>query len=163
MEIASARRKPSALVSRLMRAPQVQLLHMAERIWPDVGFRAVESGDGAVVSVNGRRCVMLASNDYLGLRWDPRVIEASVRAVRELGSGASSSRLVAGATPLHAALEEELADWLGREGALVFTTGYQANVGALSALLGRHDYAICDAGVHASILDGCRLGGARLR
>jgi 8-amino-7-oxononanoate synthase len=159
----ASRSQEPTVVARLAGHRQVGTLKAADVYWPDVAYRSVQRGDGRMVTVNGRECLMFASNDYLGLRWDPRVVEAGTRAVHEFGVGAGSSRLVAGSVTLHELLEEELADWLGRERVLVFTTGYQANVGALSALLGRHDIALCDRGVHASLVDGCRLAGARVR
>lgn len=151
------------LVRRLLSNDNAVLLQTAGPLFPDVAFRTIGAGDASRIVVNGRECVMLASNDYLGLRQDPRVIEASVAATTSFGAGASSSRLVAGSTRLHHELEEELADWLGQDAALVYTSGYQANVGALSSLSHRRTTAICDRGVHASLLDGCRLGGARIR
>lgn len=164
MALQSTQRSARPIVlDRLSASTPVQLLQMSATSWPEVGYRVIENGDGRTVTIAGRRCAMFASNDYLGLRWDPRVIEASQRAAAEFGAGASSSRLVAGATTLHETLEHELALWLGRERALVFTTGYQANVGVLSAILGRHDVALCDRAVHASLIDGCLLSGARVR
>ncbi|MGZ8180178.1 8-amino-7-oxononanoate synthase [Williamsia sp. SKLECPSW1] len=104
----------------------------------------------------------LASNDYLGLTRDPRVTAAAARAAQEWGAGATASRLVVGTTAAHDALETELAAFLGVPAALVFSSGYMANVGAVSALMGRGDLIVSDGGAHASLIDGCRLSRARV-
>jgi 8-amino-7-oxononanoate synthase len=126
-------------------------------------FREVESEAGPVMRMEGRERLMLGSNNYLGLTGDPRVKAAARAALEKYGTGLTGSRLLNGTTPLHLELEKEIADWLGTEDALVYTTGYQANVGCLSAILSASDTVIADSGDHASILDGCKLSGARLR
>ena len=104
----------------------------------------------------------LASNDYLGLSRNPRVIEGAVRSVREWGTGSTGSRLVTGTTAEHAELEDELAGFFGQESALVFSSGYQANLGAVVALSGRDALVVSDGGSHASLVDACRLSRARV-
>jgi 8-amino-7-oxononanoate synthase len=126
-------------------------------------FRQVESEAGPVVTMEGRARLMLGSNNYLGLTGDPRVKAAAHDALERYGTALTGSRLMNGTIPLHRELEEEIAAWMGTEDALVFTTGYQANVGCLSAILSASDTVIADSGDHASILDGCKLSGARLR
>ncbi|MFN2612760.1 MAG: aminotransferase class I/II-fold pyridoxal phosphate-dependent enzyme [Solirubrobacterales bacterium] len=126
-------------------------------------FRLLESEAGPVVEMEGRETIMLGSNNYLGLTTDDRVKQAARDALETYGTGVTGSRLLNGTTPLHTSLETELADWMKTEDAIVFTTGYQSNLGAISALLQPGDTVICDAGDHASILDGCKLSGARLR
>jgi 8-amino-7-oxononanoate synthase len=126
-------------------------------------FRLLESAAGPVVEMEGRETIMLGSNNYLGLTGDARVTEAARDALETYGTGLTGSRLLNGTTPLHLALERELADWMGTEDAIVFTTGYQANLGCIGTILEPGDTVICDSGDHASILDGCRLSGARLR
>jgi 8-amino-7-oxononanoate synthase len=126
-------------------------------------FQVTESGDGVAEVISGTRCLNFCSNDYLGLRRDPRMLRAARDAVAEFGTGTASSRLMCGSIPLHRKLEERLADWLGQADALVFATGYDANLGTISALLDKSAVAICDGGVHASIIDGCRLAGAKIR
>ena len=126
-------------------------------------FRQVESEAGPVVRMEGAERLMLGSNNYLGLTGDPRVKAAAREALERYGTALTGSRLLNGTIPLHNELEEEIAAWMGTEGALVFTTGYQANVGCLSAILGASDTVIADSGDHASILDGCKMSGARLR
>ena len=126
-------------------------------------FRILESQAGPVVDMEGRETIMLGSNNYLGLTTDPRVKQAARDALETYGTGVTGSRLLNGTTPLHLDLERELAEWMGTEDAIVFTTGYQSNLGAISAILEPGDTVICDSGDHASILDGCKLSGARLR
>jgi 8-amino-7-oxononanoate synthase len=126
-------------------------------------FRILESQAGPVVDMEGRETIMLGSNNYLGLTTDERVKEAARSALEAYGTGVTGSRLLNGTTPLHLDLERELAEWMGTEDAIVFTTGYQSNLGAISAILEPGDTVICDSGDHASILDGCKLSGARMR
>ena len=104
----------------------------------------------------------LASNDYLGLTRDPRVAAAAARAAQEWGGGATASRLVVGTTEAHDAFERDLAEFLGVPASLVFSSGYMANMGAVSALMGRGDLIVSDGGAHASLIDGCRLSRARV-
>jgi 8-amino-7-oxononanoate synthase len=126
-------------------------------------FRQVESEAGPVVRMEGRERLMLGSNNYLGLTGDPRLKEAARQALERYGTALTGSRLMNGTIPLHRELEEEIAAWMATEDALVFTTGYQANLGCLSGILSAADTVIADSGDHASILDGCKLSGARLR
>jgi 8-amino-7-oxononanoate synthase len=148
---------------RIQDEPRSRLYRELAHAGTTVYYRTVSCGPAGQILVDGRPCLMLGSNDYLGLRFDGRVQEAAGRAAARWGSGAGGSRLLAGSIPLHRELEEALADWLGREDALLFTTGYQANLGTLSALLRPEDTVLCDTGVHASLLDGCRLAGARIQ
>jgi len=126
-------------------------------------FRVLASEAGPVVTMEGRETIMLGSNNYLGLTGDPRVKQAARDALETYGTGLTGSRLLNGTTPLHLELERELADWMQTDDVVVYTTGHQANVGALSAVLGPKDTVICDSADHASILDGCKLSGAKLR
>jgi 8-amino-7-oxononanoate synthase len=126
-------------------------------------FRLIESEAGPVVEVEGKDRVMLGSNNYLGLTGDPRVKEAARQALETYGTGLTGSRLLNGTTPLHVEIEREIAEWMGTGDAIVFTTGYQANVGSLSTLLAPGDTVICDSGDHASIMDGVMMSRARLR
>ena len=114
------------------------------------------------VKVRNGNLVSFASNDYLGLSQDPRVKEAAARAVAEFGAGTGASRLVTGTLPPHVRLERHLADFKGAEDAITFATGYMANVGAITALVGKGDAVLSDALNHASIVDGCRLSGAEV-
>jgi len=126
-------------------------------------FRRLESAAAPVVEMEGARRIMLGSNNYLGLTADPRVIEAAHDAIRRYGTGVTGSRLLNGTLDLHLELEAELAGWLGTEDALVFSTGHQANLGAIGTILGPEDTVVVDSGDHASILDGVLLSRAKLR
>jgi len=126
-------------------------------------FRLLTSQAGPVVEMEGRETIMLGSNNYLGLTGDDRVKQAAHDALDTYGTGVTGSRLLNGTTPLHVELEEELAQWMNTEDAIVFSTGYQSNLGALQAILGPNDTVIVDSGDHASILDGCKLSGAKMR
>lgn len=118
---------------------------------------------GVTGRVQGREATILCSNDYLGLRLDPRIRAASAEAADVYGAGAGSSRLIAGSLPLHDAFEEELADWMGTDAALLCSSGYQANLAMLGALPSRGDLVASDALNHASLIDGCRLSRATIR
>jgi 8-amino-7-oxononanoate synthase len=120
-------------------------------------FVPIESEAGPEVIINGETKVMLGSNNYLGLTQHPKVKEAARAAVERYGSGCTGSRLMNGTLDLHVELERRLANWMQRDAALVFTTGFQANLGTISALVGRHDTVVIDRADHASIVDGCRL------
>jgi 8-amino-7-oxononanoate synthase len=126
-------------------------------------FRLVESQPGPVVEMDGRERITLGSNNYLGLTGDERVKQAARDALDRYGTGLTGSRFMNGTLPLHLELERELADWMGTEDALSFTTGYQANVGCIATLLEPTDTVICDSGDHASILDAVSMSRARIR
>jgi 8-amino-7-oxononanoate synthase len=126
-------------------------------------FRVLEGPTMPVVEMEGAQRVMLGSNNYLGLTGDERVHQGALDALARYGTGLTGSRFLNGTTRLHLELEEELADWLGTEAALVFTTGHQANLAALGTILGPGDTVVADSGDHASILDGCLLSRAKLR
>lgn len=113
--------------------------------------------------VEGRRLLNFASNDYLNLAHHPKVVEAARRAASEAGAGSGASALVTGRTPWHVRLERALAEFEGQEAAILFPTGYAANVGTIAALCGEQDVVYCDRLNHASLIDGCRLSGAAFR
>src|SRR3954454_12226961 len=126
-------------------------------------FRVLESAAGPVVEMEGAERIMLGSNNYLGLTGDPRVMQGARDALERYGTGLTGSRFLNGTIDLHLQLEAELADWMGTEEAIVFTTGHQANVGTLGTILSPGDTVVADSGDHASILDGCLLSRAKLR
>lgn len=126
-------------------------------------LRSVEAVDGTGLVIGGRRLIGFASNDYLGLAAHPELIEALAGAARQWGVGAGAAHLLGGHREVHAALEADLAQWTGRERALLFSTGYLANLGALQALLQPGDLCVQDKLNHACLLDGARLSGATLR
>lgn len=125
-------------------------------------FKPIARSWGPEVEVDGRRLVMAGSNDYLGLTHDPRVIEATTEAVKRWGTGPGGSRFLSGNMTLHEELEERLADFVGKKGAVVHTTGFLANHGAISCLVSPRDMILCDKEDHASIFEGCRASGARI-
>ncbi len=126
-------------------------------------FRRIESAQDTEVIVGGRRLIMAGSNNYLGLTNHPKVKEAAVKAIQKYGSGCAGSRVLNGNLDIHEELEEKLAAFFRKEAAVVFATGYQTNLGTISALVGRNDVAILDKFDHASIIDGCRLSFGEVR
>ncbi len=120
-------------------------------------FRKLESPPASEVAVNGNRVIMIGSNNYLGLTSHPRVKEAAIKAIEKYGTSCAGSRFLNGNLDIHEELEKKLARFFRKEAALVFATGYQTNLGAIPALVGRNDVAIIDMHDHASIIDGCRL------
>jgi 8-amino-7-oxononanoate synthase len=154
---------PTDLFQKAREHERRELIEFARREDLIPYFRQVESEAGPIVQMEGRERLMLGSNNYLGLTGDRRVKDAARRALERYGTALTGSRLMNGTVPLHRELEEEIAAWLDTEDALVFTTGYQANLGCLSCILSASDTVIADSSDHASILDGCKLSGARLR
>lgn len=126
-------------------------------------FRMLEGPARPVVEMEGAERIMLGSNNYLGLTADERVINGARDALNMYGTGLTGSRLLNGTIPLHVELERELAEWMGTDDAIVFTTGHQANMGTLGTILAPGDTVVVDSGDHASILDGCLLSKAKLR
>ena len=124
-------------------------------------FREIEGKQGTEVEMDGHHVIMLGSNAYTGLTGDERVIEAGVEAMRRYGAGCAGSRFLNGTLDLHVELEKELAEFVGKDEALCFSTGFTVNSGVIPALLGPHDYVICDDRDHASIVDGRRLSMAK--
>lgn len=125
-------------------------------------FHALESRQDTEVIMEGKRRIMLGSNNYLGLTAAPEVIAAAEAALAEYGTGCSGSRFLNGTLRLHLELERKLAAFVHKDGAVTFSTGFQSNLGIISALVGRGDYVICDRENHASIYDGCRLSFGKM-
>ena len=125
-------------------------------------FRALETRQGPEVVMEGKRRIMLGSNNYLGLTSCPEVVEAGVKALEEFGTGCSGSRFLNGTLTMHLELEAELARFLRKEAVMTFSTGFQSNLGIISALVGRSDYMILDRENHASIYDGTRLSFGKM-
>jgi 8-amino-7-oxononanoate synthase len=126
-------------------------------------FIALDQTEGTEVTINGKRLIMIGSNNYLGLTTHPKVREAAIQAIRDYGTSCTGSRFLNGTLRLHHELEEKLADYIGQEKALVFSTGYQTNLGTISAMIGRQDTVIIDKEDHASIVDGCRMALGTLK
>ena len=141
-------------------APSMADQYREKGIYPY--FRALETRQGPEVVMEGKRRIMLGSNNYLGLTSCPEVVEAGVRALEEFGTGCSGSRFLNGTLTLHLELEDELARFLRKEAVMTFSTGFQSNLGIISALVGRSDYMILDRENHASIYDGTRLSFGRM-
>ena len=125
-------------------------------------FHALESRQDTEVIMEGKRRIMLGSNNYLGLTVHPEVIEAGIKAYEEYGSGCSGSRFLNGTLRLHLQLEAELAEFLRKEGVVTFSTGFQSNLGIISAIVGKDDYVVIDKEAHASIYDGCKLSFGKM-
>ena len=125
-------------------------------------FHALETRQDVEVVMEGKRRIMLGSNNYLGLTACPEVMEAGLRALEKYGTGCSGSRFLNGTLKLHLELEAELADFLHKDACCTFSTGFQSNLGIISAIVGHGDYVICDKENHASIYDGCRLSYGRM-
>ncbi|MCL2366072.1 MAG: aminotransferase class I/II-fold pyridoxal phosphate-dependent enzyme [Oscillospiraceae bacterium] len=125
-------------------------------------FHALSTYQDTVVTIEGRRTIMLGSNNYMGLTCDTRVMDAAIEAVKKFGSGCSGSRFLNGTLELHNQLEEALASFLNKESTLTFSTGFQTNLGVLSAIAGPRDIIYSDRQNHASIVDGNRLSFARV-
>ena len=139
------------------RAPQEA---QAKGIYPY--YKPIESEQSTVVKIQGREVLMFGSNSYLGLSNDPRLKEAAIEAVRKYGTSCSGSRFLNGTLDIHVALEEKLAKLVGKEAAVCFSTGFQVNLGVVSALCGHHDYLLLDSLNHASIIEGSRLSFGRV-
>ncbi len=120
-------------------------------------FRCIESEQDTEVIMGGRKVLMFGSNSYLGLTNHPKVIEAAVEATNKYGTGCAGSRFLNGTLDIHLELEKELAEFVGKEDAIIYSTGFQVNLGVVSCVTGREDYVICDELDHASIVDGRRL------
>lgn len=126
-------------------------------------FRALSDTEGAVAMFEGKEVVMIGSNNYLGLTTDPRVRKAAIDAVERYGTSVTGSRFLNGTLELHLELDRRLAAYVGKEAALVFSTGYQTNVGTITAILSKSDYVIIDKDDHASIVDACMMSRAEMK
>ena len=126
-------------------------------------FHELQSRQDTEVIMEGKRRIMLGSNNYLGLTVNEDVIAAGISALEKLGSGCSGSRFLNGTLDLHVKLERELADFVGKEAAVAFSTGFQSNLGIIAGICGKNDFIFCDRENHASIYDACRLSGAEVK
>jgi 8-amino-7-oxononanoate synthase len=125
-------------------------------------FRAMESGQDTEVIIGGKRVLMLGSNSYLGLTDHPKIKEAAKKAIDKYGTGCAGSRFLNWTLDIHVELESRLARYVGKEAAVLFSTGFQVNLRVLSCITGRNDYLVLDEQDHASIIDGCRLSFSRV-
>ena len=140
-----------------------QRAHAAKKAGYYPYFIPLDENEGTVASYKGHRLIMIGSNNYLGLTTDSRVKVAAQEAIEKYGSSCTGARFLNGTLALHEELEQELAELVNKEAALVFGNGYQVNLGVISSLLGRRDVAIIDHDDHASIIDGCRLSVGETR
>jgi 8-amino-7-oxononanoate synthase len=154
---------PPDVFEKIRDHERVALLRAAREAGMLPYFHEVESPAMPVVQMDGAPRIMLGSNNYLGLTADERVMAGARDALTRYGTGLTGSRLLNGTTPLHLELEHELAEFMGTDDAIVFSTGHQANVGTLATLLGAGDTVVVDSGDHASLLDGALLSRAKLR
>lgn len=125
-------------------------------------FREIGSNQDTEVIINNKKVLMFGSNSYLGLTNHPKVKEAAQQAITQYGTGCAGSRFLNGTLDLHVQLEENLAEFFGKEAALVFSTGYQTNLGVIACMTGRNDYILIDEFDHASIIDGTRLSFSKV-
>ena len=126
-------------------------------------FMPLDDTEGTEVTIGDKKLVMIGSNNYLGLTTHPKVREAAIEATRKFGTSCTGSRFLNGTLAWHLDLEERLAEYMDKEAALVFSTGYQVNLGTISSLVGRSDFVVTDKDDHASIVDGCRLSFGKLK
>jgi 8-amino-7-oxononanoate synthase len=147
-------RKSIDIFDKCFRFEKVKSL-MSHGLYPY--FRIIESAQDPVITIMGRKMIMVGSNNYLGLTNHPKVKEAAIDAIKKYGTGCAGSRFLNGTLDIHVKLEEKLARFIRKEAALIFSTGFQVNLGVISALVGKDDIVIIDKMDHASIIDGCRL------
>src|SRR3990172_13211558 len=126
-------------------------------------LKIIEGGQGARVRIGGREVILLSSNNYLGLASHPEIKKAAVSAIEKYGCGSGASRLISGSMELHKELEEKIASFKKTESAILFNSGYTANLGVLASICRKGDVIFCDKLNHASIVDGCLLSGAKLK
>ena len=126
-------------------------------------FKPLSETEGTEVVVDGRRLIMIGSNNYLGLTTHPRVRQAAIKAIEQYGTSCTGSRFLNGTLELHKELEQRLAKFMGKEAAIVFSTGYQSNLGAITSLMDKDDIAVCDKDIHASLVDAVKMAGCQMK
>ena len=151
------------LFDKIAKDPTLKLANMGRQMGVYPYFRPLSETEGTEVVVDGRRMIMIGSNNYLGLTTHPKVRQAAIEAIQHYGTSCTGSRFLNGTLELHKELERRLARFLGQEAAICFGTGYQSNLGAITALLGKDDVAICDKDDHASLFDSVAMSGARMK
>jgi len=147
-------KKSSDIFEKCFKFDKAKIL-MSHNLYPF--FRVIETAQDPEITIKGRKMIMVGSNNYLGLTNHPKVKEAAIEAIKKYGTGCAGSRFLNGTLDIHVNLEEKLARFMGKEAALIFSTGFQVNLGVISALVGKDDVVIIDKMDHASIIDGCRL------
>ena len=151
------------LFDKIAKDPTLRLAKMgrAQGIYPY--FKPLSETEGNEVVIDGRRLIMIGSNNYLGLTTHPKVRQAAIDAINQYGTSCTGSRFLNGTLELHKELERRLAKFLGMEAAIIFGTGYQSNLGAITSLMGKDDVAIFDKEAHACIVDGVQMSGAQMK
>jgi len=153
-------KKSSDIFEKCFKFDKAKML-MSHNLYPF--FRVIETAQDPEITMKGRKMIMVGSNNYLGLTNHPKVKEAAIEAIKKYGTGCAGSRFLNGTLDIHVNLEEKLARFMGKEAALIFSTGFQVNLGVISALVGKDDVVIIDKMDHASIIDGCRLSFGEIR
>jgi 8-amino-7-oxononanoate synthase len=153
----------SDLFEKIYKDPMMRVVRMSKEqgIYPY--FKPLSTTEGTEVTIDTKRLIMIGSNNYLGLTTHPAVRSAAIEAIREFGTSCTGSRFLNGTLALHKELEGRLSQFLGMEDALIFGTGYQANLGALTALLSKDDIAVADKEIHASLVDALQMAGCKLK
>ncbi len=151
------------LFEKINKDPMLRVVRVAKEQGFYPYFKPLSTTEGTEVVIDGKRLIMIGSNNYLGLTTHPAVREAAIDAIAEYGTSCTGSRFLNGTLEIHKELERRLAIFLGKEAALIFGTGYQANLGALTALLGKDDVAIADKEIHASLVDALNMAGCKLK
>lgn len=151
------------LFDKIATDSQIKRVKEAQSIGIYPYFRALSDSEGTTATIDGKEVIMLGSNNYLGLTTDPRVRQAMIDAVERFGTSVTGSRFLNGTLELHLELDKRLAKFVGKEAAIVFPTGYQANVGAISSIVGKNEYVIVDKDDHASIVDGALLSRGEMK
>lgn len=153
-------KKSTDIFDKCFRFDKAKIL-MSHGLYPF--FRTIQSAQDPEITMNGRKMIMVGSNNYLGLTNNPKVKEAAIEAIKKYGTGCAGSRFLNGTLDIHVQLEEKLARFMRKDAALVFSTGFQVNLGVISAIVGKDDIVIIDKMDHASIIDGCRLSFGEIR
>lgn len=151
------------LFNKIARDPVLKAARMGRETGIYPYFRPLSETEGTEVIVNGQRLIMIGSNNYLGLTTHPKVRQAAIDAIQHYGTSCTGSRFLNGTLEIHKELERRLATFLGKEAALIFGTGYQSNLGAITALMGSDDIAVCDKEVHACIVDAVKMAGCKMK
>jgi 8-amino-7-oxononanoate synthase len=151
------------LFNKIARDPVLKAARMGREMGIYPYFRPLSETEGTEVVVNGQRLIMIGSNNYLGLTTHPKVRQAAIDAITHYGTSCTGSRFLNGTLEIHKELERRLAHFLGKEAALIFGTGYQSNLGAITALMGSDDIAVCDKEVHACIVDAVKMAGCKMK
>ncbi|HEY3289090.1 MAG TPA: pyridoxal phosphate-dependent aminotransferase family protein [Anaerolineae bacterium] len=151
------------LFDKIATDPVLQSARMGREMGIYPYFKPLSETEGTEVVIDGKRLIMIGSNNYLGLTTHPRVRQAAIEAIQKYGTSCTGSRFLNGSLELHKELESRLARFMGKEAALVFSTGYQSNLGAITALMDKNDIALCDKDVHASLVDAVMMAGCQMK